>query len=180
MPQHETASSEFSVMVFPTLKDATAFAHELIRLDRRHAITLHNLAVIHHPAHGAVTLHERNDLSSSQGAFVGGALGAIAGLLGGQPVAGAIVGTVGGYLASAMLDLGFDDKALRAIGEALPVGGAAVALVITYHDLAVALRRLGRYQGRLMQNSVTPTEAEQLLAAFHQQQQAVETLPQRS
>ncbi len=180
MPQHEPASSEFSVMVFPTLKGATAFAHEVIRLDHRHALTIHNLAVIHHPAHGAVTLHEWNDFSGSQGALFGGALGAIAGLFGGQPVTGAIVGTVGGYLASAMLDLGFDDHALRAIGEALPAEGAAVALVITYHDLAVALRSLGRYQGRLLQNTVTPTEAEQLLAAFHQQQHAVETLPQRS
>ncbi|HUY77688.1 MAG TPA: DUF1269 domain-containing protein [Ktedonobacterales bacterium] len=176
MPQHETASSEFSVMVFPRLKDATAFAHELIRLDRRHAITIHNLVVIHHPTHGAVTLHERNDLSGGQGAFLGGMIGTLAGLVGGQPIAGAIVGTVGGYLAGALIDVGFDDRALRAIGEALPRDGAAVAVVLTYHDLARALRRLGRYQGRLVQNTVTPIEAEQLLAAFQQQQHAVEAL----
>jgi uncharacterized membrane protein len=89
-------------------------------------------AVVHREADGKIKFVETRDLSTSQGAKVGGVAGAVLGIIAGPigVIGGGAVGAGIGGLAAKLRDSGFPDDQLRGLGDDLSPGqGAIVALV---------------------------------------------------
>jgi uncharacterized membrane protein len=89
-------------------------------------------AVVHREADGKIKFVETKDLSTSQGAKVGGVAGAVLGIIAGPigVIGGGAVGAGIGGLAAKLRDSGFPDDQLRGLGDDLSPGqGAIVALV---------------------------------------------------
>jgi uncharacterized membrane protein len=89
-------------------------------------------AVVQKAADGKITFVETKDMSTAQGAKIGGLAGAVLGIIAG-PVgvigAGAL-GAAAGSLAAKLRDSGFPDDQLKGLGDDLSEGqGAIVALV---------------------------------------------------
>jgi uncharacterized membrane protein len=89
-------------------------------------------AVVSKAADGKIKFVETKDLSTSQGAKIGGLAGAVLGIIAGPVgiIGGGAIGAGVGSLAAKLRDSGFPDAQLRGLGEDLSEGeGAIVALV---------------------------------------------------
>ena len=89
-------------------------------------------AVVHKEADGKIKFVETKDLSASQGAKVGGLMGAVLGIIAGPigVIGGGAVGAGIGSLAAKLRDSGFPDDQLKGLGDDLTPGqGAIVALI---------------------------------------------------
>ena len=89
-------------------------------------------AVVHKESDGKIKFVETKDLSTAQGAKVGGLAGAVLGIIAGPigVIGGGAVGAGIGSLAAKLRDSGFPDDQLRGLGADLAPGqGAIVALV---------------------------------------------------
>lgn len=89
-------------------------------------------AVVHKESDGKIRFVETKDMSTSQGAKVGGLAGAVLGIIAGPigVIGGGAVGAGIGSLTAKLRDSGFPDDQLRGLGDDLSPGqGAIVALV---------------------------------------------------
>jgi uncharacterized membrane protein len=89
-------------------------------------------AVVSKAADGKIKFVETKDLSTGQGAKIGGLAGAVLGIIAGPVgiIGGGAIGAGVGSLAAKLRDSGFPDAQLRGLGEDLSEGeGAIVALV---------------------------------------------------
>jgi uncharacterized membrane protein len=82
-------------------------------------------------AAGRVELHQSDQLAAGEGAVAAGSAGLVAGLLIGLPVAGALIGILGGG-AWGLRDTGIPDDRLRRLGRELAPGGAVLCVLV--HD----------------------------------------------
>lgn len=100
--------------------------------DRPKLIGLQDAAVIRKDEQGKIHIFETADSSGSKGAAIGGALGAVLGLLSGPGaiIAGAAGAAVVGGLAARLHDAGISNKALKEFGETLPAGASALILIL--------------------------------------------------
>ncbi len=107
-------------------------------------------AIVSRTDDGKIRFVETHDRTAGQGALHGGGLGAIGGLIGlvFGPVAllGAPVGMAIGALIGKLRDTGFDDDDLKALGDDLPTGSAALLATVAEDDVARAVRLLTELQ----------------------------------
>ena len=107
-------------------------------------------AIVSRTDDGKIRFVETHDRTAGQGALHGGGLGAIGGLIGlvFGPVAllGAPVGMAIGALIGKLRDTGFEDDDLKALGEDLPAGSAALLATVDEGDVGRATRLLTELQ----------------------------------
>ena len=98
-------------------------------------------AVVRNDAKGKVHIRETGDMSTGKGAGIGALVGGVIGILGGPAgiaagaAAGAAIGAIGAHT-----DGGFDQKSLKELGGALPLGSSALA-VTTSQDFVEEVRK---------------------------------------
>ena len=119
-------------VIAATFGDAQAAGKGLATIAGALGAGLTQGAVVQKAADGKIKFVETKDMSTAQGAKVGGLAGAVLGIIAG-PVgvigAGAL-GAAAGSLAAKLRDSGFPDDQLRGLGNDLSEGqGAMVALV---------------------------------------------------
>lgn len=78
---------------------------------------------------GRVELHQTRELAAGEGIVAGGAVGLVAGMLLGGPVAGALLGMLGGGAWGAR-DTGVENDRLRELGEVLEPGAAMLCVLV--------------------------------------------------
>jgi uncharacterized membrane protein len=158
--------TELLAIVFPGETRAGEVLEVVDRLHREGAVDLHNAAVITRDAAGKITIHESNDFTPREGALGGVVLGGVIGLLRGKLLGDALLGAGAGYVASKVLDLGFDDKFLNDIAATLTPNTSALVLAIEFDRLDEALAKLDPYHGTIIRQSLPPDQAEKLAAAM--------------
>jgi uncharacterized membrane protein len=99
---------------------------------------------------GRVRISQTRDVSAGQGALSGTWLGTLAGLFVGQPLIGAAIGAALGGLFGKLRDIGIDDDQMRAMGEHLADGEAALFLLVEECHEVRALHEVSRFPGRLL------------------------------
>jgi uncharacterized membrane protein len=159
-------STELLAIVFPGETRAREVLEVVNRLHREGAVDLHNAAVITRDAAGKTTIHERNDFTSREGAVSGAVLGGVVGLLRGKLLGDALLGAGAGYVASKLLDLGFDDRFLKDIAASLTPNSSALVLAIEFDRLDEALRALDPYHGTIIRQTLPADQAQKLAAAM--------------
>jgi len=158
--------TELLAIAFPGETRAREVLEVIDRLHREGAVDLHNAAVITRDAAGKIAIHESNDFTSGEGAVGGAVLGGVVGLLRGKLLGDALLGAGAGYVASKLLDLGFDDAFLNDIAASLTPNSSALVLAIEFERLDEALRALDPYHGTIIRQSLPADQAEKLAAAM--------------
>jgi len=139
----------------------------LKQLNAAHNVALSSAAVIRRDPDGKVNIHETRDFNAKQGAVAGALAGGLIGLLRGNALAGAAIGTAAGFGASKILDLGLPDDFLKQIGEQLTPGSSALVAIVTFENVAEAMKVLDQYAGaKILHSALSPDVAQQLSAAI--------------
>lgn len=160
--------TELLVIRYDGEQRAAQAAEALDALHRERIVDLHNLAIISRGPDGHIHIRETNDPTTGEGALLGALIGGILGLLKDRPIQGAALGAAGGYLASRLIDLGFDDTTLRAIADSLTPNSSALAAAIEIRDLDTAAKRLAPFGGTILRDTSVPSQAARLAAAIEQ------------
>ena len=129
--------SEHSLVAlsYPSREAAEAASAELERLADEHVAEVKDSAIVAKVAGDRVELHQTEELSVGQGLIAGGTVGFLLGLAVGGPIGASIAGMVagGGY---GVFDTGIKNKRLRALGDKLEPGQAALVLLVGKADWA--------------------------------------------
>lgn len=162
----EQVPNELLVVAFEGETRADEVLQVLQRLHQEHVIDLHATAVIRHAADGKTTIHESNDFATPE-AVIGGALvGGLVGLIRGGLLGGALMGAGVGYVAGKAIDLGFSDRFLREVSDALAPNSSAIVVAIQFEQADAAIRALDAFHGKILRQTLPAKQAEQLVAAI--------------
>jgi uncharacterized membrane protein len=155
------------VVSFPDENKAQEVLETLKQLNAAHDVALSSAAVIRRDPDGKVNIHETRDFNAKQGAVAGALAGGLIGLLRGNALAGAAIGTAAGFGASKILDLGLPDDFLKQIGDQLTPGSSALVAIVTFENVAEAMKVLDQYAGaKILHSALSPDVAQQLSAAI--------------
>lgn len=136
--------------------------------DRRWLIGLENAAVVEKNYDGNVTFNETGDRTGMSGLGTGALIGGLVGLIFPPALlASAAAGSAVGGLSARLRDAGFEDNALRAVGNELEPGQSAIVAVFWHQWTDDAVRFLDQTAYRVGYAEITKRAAE-LLSAQHQ------------
>ena len=117
------------VLGFPTVAQAQAVRCELAGLQQQHLITMDDAVIVSRDHRNRVRLRQAVNTTTA-GAISGGFWGSLVGLLVLNPLLGAVVGAGAGAVSGALADFGINDDFMRNLGSTLPVGTAALCLLV--------------------------------------------------
>lgn len=138
-----------------------------VRLQRRDRLDLEDAAIVTKGADGKVRIQQTRDLSSPQGALAGSWWGILAGLFTpGGPIVGGMLGAAIGGLWAKLRDIGISDDEMRELGDRLPVGEAALFLLVNSAHRYHAMLELRRFPGRLFHSTLSEQDAEEVAQAL--------------
>lgn len=159
-----SAQIEYVVFaVFSDEKRAAVAASAIKQAAKELSIHISGLASVHRDSHGHVHLHEIGDITGSQGAVRGLAVGALIGLI--FPPAVLASSAVGGAIGSVIAkfhDKGFKTDELHELGEQLGRGQSAV--IFLGDEVAQAALSDELAGATVSQHPLTPAEKDQITA----------------
>ena len=162
-PPHAVGPATLVVVGFPTVQEAMLVRGELVDLQREQLVALEDAVVVEHGVDGRVHLHQTLNLTAA-GAMGGGFWGTLVGLLFFNPLLGTALGAGVGALSGALTDLGLNDGFLREIGDTLPPGHAALAVLLRQAAPDRVIERLRRHapQARLLRTNLSHSDEDRL------------------
>ena len=121
--------SDLIVIAFPSEEKAEAVRQKVLSLQKEYLIELGDAVVaVKHP-NGHVKLNQMFHPTAA-GAAAGSFWGLLVGILFMMPLVGVALGAGAGALGGAMTDFGIDDKFMKALGDSLQPGNAALFLLV--------------------------------------------------
>lgn len=116
--------------VFGDEKSAESVAHAIQIAAKERHLKIDGLASVHRDSHSRIHIHEIGDITGSQGAVRGGAVGAVIGLLFPPTVlASTVIGSAIAAAVAKLHDKGFKTGDLHGLGETLGANESAVVFV---------------------------------------------------
>ncbi|MCB0133104.1 MAG: DUF1269 domain-containing protein [Caldilineaceae bacterium] len=153
--------SNLVVVVFDDMEEASKVRDALRQQQKSGNLSLDDSAVVVKDTDGKV--HVKNELD--RGVKIGGVGGGLLGLLIGGlffPVAGLLMGALGGMAVGASADLGIQKKFVGEVSDALKDGTSAIFFVVRDANPEAAFAALRPYQGQVYHTSLS-SEAEETL-----------------
>lgn len=132
-----------------------------LRMVGRKHLKLEDAAIVTRVG-GRVRISQTKDVTAGQGAMSGTWLGTLAGLFVGQPLIGAAIGAALGGLFGKLRDIGIDDDEMKAMGEQLGDGQAALFLLVEDCHQVRALHEVSRFPAQVLATSAADEIAEQV------------------
>ena len=169
--------SDLIVIGFPNVEEAEQVRLELVTIQQEHLIALEDAVVLEHGEDGHVHLRQAINLAAA-GAVSGSFWGVLIGVLFLNPLVGLAVGAGAGAASGALSDIGINDQFLRDLGETLPKGSAALALLVRdgTPDRVVERLRSHAPHARLVKPSLSHTDEDQLKELLKKAAQQAEAL----
>jgi uncharacterized membrane protein len=169
--------SSLVVVGFPTTEEAEEVRRELATIQREQLISLEDAVVVEHDSDGKVHLHQAVNLAGA-GALGGGFWGTLVGLLFLNPLLGAAVGAGVGAASGALSDLGINDDFLREVGDTLPVGSAALCVLVREGTADRVIERLRAHapNARLLRTNLSHADEEELRRLLEKASKQAEAL----
>lgn len=128
--------AELIVLTFEDTEQAGAALEALKKMQHHGQVEIKDAAVIVKDESGKVEVKNQMDSGTKGGAVAGGFLGLLlAGLF--FPVAGVLIGAIGGALIGKSLNYGVDDKFVKSVTESLKPGMSALFVVGSGRPAAV-------------------------------------------
>lgn len=134
----------FLAVVFETAIAAEAALPTVHDLDDGPDVSVHDVVTVIRTEGGRIELTQTREVALGEGFVGGGTVGFVAGVLLGLPVAGPLIGLVGGGLFG-IRDTGIPDGRLRELGADLKPGQALLCVLVDADALSQTRDALRRY-----------------------------------
>lgn len=162
--QGASSLSSLVAVAYPdesTARDALA---TLGRLQKEQLIELNDVILAKRDG-DKIKLEQGLNLTAA-GAASGAFWGGLIGLIFLAPVAGIVIGAASGALSGKLTDIGIDDKFAKELSASLPVGGAALLLLIRKATADKVTAEMKQFGGTLLHTNLTEEAEAQLAAAL--------------
>lgn len=160
--------TQFIIALFPEEQAAqTAYIGLKDAQKAKDLAGMRESAVIRKNAEGKAHVWEDEDASGSEGAMIGGVVGAVAGLIlgPGAVLTGAAGAAIGGLFAK-LQDSGFDNKSLKALADSLKPGSSALLLVVDDVAIRIFSERLEKMGAEIITDHMDAEVVEKLQAEY--------------
>jgi uncharacterized membrane protein len=149
--------SNLIVITFDNMEEAGKVRESIRQQEKGGQISLDDSAVVVKDENGKVHVKNQMDRGVKIGAVGGGLLGLLlAGIF--FPVAGIVVGVLGGMGVGALADLGIQKKFVQEVSEAIENGTSAIFLIVRNSNPNAALAALRPYKGTVYHTSLDPED----------------------
>lgn len=153
--------SNIVVITFDNMEEAGQVRESIRQQEKGGRISLDDSAVVVKDENGKVHVKNQMDRGVKIGAVGGGLLGLLlAGIF--FPVAGIVVGVLGGMGVGALADMGVQKKFVKEVSDGIANGTSAIFLIVRDADPNAALALLRPYKGTIYQTSLDPEDEENL------------------
>ena len=179
--------SELVCIAFKDSSTADRVLNELRAMEKDYVLDLEDAVIVVRDMDGKVHLKQCVDVfggATTHGVSLGVLWGGLMGLLFMNPLAGLIGSIAGGAGAGAMTtaasefgllsDYGIPDQFIKDLGSTIQRGTSAIFLLIRHADHAKLLASFSRYEGRVLQTSLSKEQEDKLRAALtHEHKQKI-------
>jgi uncharacterized membrane protein len=156
--------SELIVITFDDTEQAGDALESLKKMQNQGVVKINDAAVVVKEESGKVEVKNQLDTGIKGGALAGGLLGLLlAGLF--FPVAGLVIGALGGALVGKTLNYGVDQSFVKDVTESLTPGSSALFVLGSGQSTAVRAA-LEPFKGTVYQTTLPPEAVETLEAAL--------------
>ena len=157
--------SELVVIAFDDETGAGEMRDALVALQKQRLVTLDDAAVVIRRANGKVKVRQAENLVGA-GALGGAFWGMLIGLLLWMPWMGMAVGALSGALGGALSGYGLDDGFVKEVARTIQPGHSALFLLIREATPDRLVDELKRFNGKIMQTSLSKDDEARLKEAF--------------
>ena len=165
--------SDLVVLGFDGVGTADDVLTKLRGLQKEHLIDLEDACVVVHADTGKVQVKQAVNLTglgAASGASTGILIGALAGLLVLNPLAGMAVGGIAGAgfgaLSGSMLDHGINDDFVKNLGKTIPKGSSALFVLVKHSTPDKVLPEIEPFKPRVLKTSLSNEQEKRLRAAL--------------
>jgi uncharacterized membrane protein len=148
---------------------------KLRSMQKEHLIDLEDACVVIHPESGKIQIKQAMNLTTlgaASGASTGILIGALAGLLLLNPLAGVVVGGLSGAgfgaLSGSMADYGINDDFIKSLGQTIPKGSSALFILVRSSTPDKVLPEIEPFKPRVLKTSLSKKQEEELRAALEE------------
>lgn len=159
------APVQLFVAAFPGEQDADTALKEVQEARKRKVIDVIDVAVLRRDARNKLHVKETADMNTGKGAAIGGAVGAVIGLL--FPPSVILTGGFGalvGGLTAKLRDTGFPDAELRELGASLQPGTSAIVALVEHRWITELQRQVEAEGGKIVRQALADDIRAQLEA----------------
>jgi len=171
--QLEGAMSELVVLGFDGIGTADEVLTKLRGLQKEFLIDLEDACVVVHDQAGKVQIKQAVNLTrlgAASGGSTGILIGALAGLLMLNPLAGMAVGGLAGAgfgaLSGSMMDHGINDEFIKGLGQTIPKGSSALFVLVKHSTPDKVLPEIAPFKPRVLKTSLSNEQEERLRTAL--------------
>jgi len=153
--------SNLIVIVFDDPDEASAVRKTLRSVEHTGHLRLDDSAVVVKDAKGKI--HVKNEVD--RGVKIGAVGGGFVGLLIASvffPLAGIIIGALGGAALGAAAKMGVSQSFVKDVGESMENESSAIFFIVRDSNPDVAVAALKPYKGKLLQTTLTPEDEKTL------------------
>jgi uncharacterized membrane protein len=165
--------SDLVVLDFDGVGTADEALTKLRAMQKAHLIDLEDACVVVHTDAGKIQVKQAVNLTSlgaRTGLSSGMLIGALAGLLVLNPLAGMAVGGLAGAgfgaLSGSMADYGINDDFIKNLGKTIPKGSSALFMLIKSSTPDKVLPEIEPFRPRVLKTSLSNEQEEKLRAAL--------------
>lgn len=165
--------SDLVVLDFDGVGTADEVLTRLRGLQKEHLIDLEDACVVVHTDAGKIQIKQAVNLTQlgfTSGASTGMLIGALAGLLVLNPLAGMAAGGLAGAgfgaLSGKMADYGINDQFIKDLGKTIPRGSSALFLLIKRSTPDKVLPEIEPYRPRILKTSLSKEQEDKLRTAL--------------
>lgn len=162
--------SQLLVITFPARETAGQAAERLKGINKAHAASINDMAVVEKDEDGKVHVHHGVDTYTASGAIGGGVLGLLVGLVF-FPIGGLIIGAAAGAFIGRSLHHNIDKKLIEDVTNDLTANTSAL-FVIGDGSAPAVIGALEPYKGKVYQTTVDSETEQQLQAALDHEQKS--------
>jgi uncharacterized membrane protein len=164
--------SNLIVIAFDNEYGADDMRNALDKLKKQELIKLDDAAVVIRKMDGKVKIKQATSLVGA-GALGGAFWGMLIGLLFLAPWMGLAIGAITGGLAGKFTDIGVDDKFIKEVGSSIAPGNSAIFLLVRQAVADKVIPELRKFNGKIIQTSLSKEKEEHLREAFSAEQEKV-------
>ncbi len=165
--------SDLIVFDFDGVGTADKVLTKLRSLHKEHLIDLEDACIVIRDASGKLQVKQALNLTllgATSGASTGMLMGALAGLLLMNPLAGMAVGGLAGagmgVMSGSMADYGINDDFIKKLGETIPEDSSALFLLVKSSTPDKVLPEIQPFKPRVLQTSLSNEQEEKLRTAL--------------
>src|SRR5262245_26320296 len=168
-----SAMSDLVVLDFDGTGTADEVLTRLRSMQKEYLIDLEDACVVVHTEAGKVQIKQAMNLTAvgaASGASTGMLIGALAGLLLLNPLAGMVVGGLSGAgfgaLSGSMADYGINDAFIKSLGSTIPKGSSALFVLVRSSTPDKVLPEIEPFKPRVLRTSLSKKQEDELRAAL--------------